>query len=144
VAKTIGNDKGALTRARRVTERDASALNDQPTAESGDEEMDTPLEDEATFEDEQGTALPASGGNIVERHAAPITRRRTVPEPLMGNPITRFIVESYIELRKVTWPTMNEAWNMTLIVIIMSAVIAAILGLADLGLVQALSWLVGH
>ena len=54
------------------------------------------------------------------------------------------MAESYLELRKVTWPTWNEAWNMTLVVIIVSAVIAAVLGLADLGLVRALSWLVGH
>jgi preprotein translocase SecE subunit len=49
----------------------------------------------------------------------------------------RFLLESYYELRhKVTWPTFREARNMTIVVILLSAAVGLILGLADLGLGQ--------
>jgi preprotein translocase SecE subunit len=49
--------------------------------------------------------------------------------------IGRFIIEAYYELRhKVTWPTVEEARNMTIAVIALSVVIGGILALADFGL----------
>ncbi len=51
--------------------------------------------------------------------------------------MVRFVREAYHELRyKVTWPTFQEARNMTLVVIALSAVIALILGIADAALLQ--------
>lgn len=51
--------------------------------------------------------------------------------------IGRFILEAYYELRhKVTWPTFEEARNMTIAVIVLSAVIGGILALVDFGLVR--------
>jgi len=56
---------------------------------------------------------------------------------LRSNRIVRFLLESYYELRyKVTWPTVEEARNMTVVVILLSAAVGVILGLADLGLLQ--------
>ena len=59
----------------------------------------------------------------------------------------RYVREAYSELRyKVTWPTFQEARNMTFVVIVLSAVIAILLFVADLGL-QKLFFLftsVGH
>lgn len=56
---------------------------------------------------------------------------------LRSNRIVRFLLESYYELRyKVTWPTVEEARNMTVVVILLSAAVGVILGLADLGLSQ--------
>ncbi len=56
---------------------------------------------------------------------------------LRSNYIVRFLLESYYELRyKVTWPTLEEARNMTIVVILLSAAIGVILGLTDLGLSQ--------
>ena len=47
----------------------------------------------------------------------------------------RFVREAYHELRyKVTWPTFHEARNMTFVVIALSAVIALLLWIVDLGL----------
>ena len=47
----------------------------------------------------------------------------------------RFVREAYNELRyKVTWPTFQEARNMTFVVIGLSLAIAILLGIADLGL----------
>ena len=51
--------------------------------------------------------------------------------------VVRFLLESYYELRhKVTWPTFREARNMTIVVILLSAAVGLILGIADLGLGQ--------
>ena len=56
---------------------------------------------------------------------------------LRSNAIVRFLLEAYYELRhKVTWPTFREARNMTIVVILLSAAVGLILGLADLGLGQ--------
>jgi preprotein translocase SecE subunit len=59
----------------------------------------------------------------------------TLQTRLRNNRIGRFIFEAYYELRhKVTWPTFNEARNMTVMVVLLSAVVAIILALADFGL----------
>ena len=53
------------------------------------------------------------------------------------NPITRFmryVEDSRAELRKVTWPTLQETRKATLAVLGFVAVMAVILGLVDLGL----------
>jgi preprotein translocase SecE subunit len=48
------------------------------------------------------------------------------------NRIVRFLLEAYYELRyKVTWPTFKEARNMTIVVILLSAAVGAILVGAD-------------
>ncbi len=47
------------------------------------------------------------------------------------NRIQQFTRETIGELRKVTWPTTAEALNLTRIVIIVLAVMAAILGSLD-------------
>jgi preprotein translocase SecE subunit len=48
-----------------------------------------------------------------------------------------FLLEAYDELRhKVTWPTFEEARNMTIVVIVLSAAVSAFLALADVGLLQ--------
>ncbi len=66
--------------------------------------------------------------------------RRDSKEPawflrLRNSRVGRFVFDAYYELRhKVTWPTFEEARNMTLIVIALSAVIGAALALVDLGL----------
>jgi preprotein translocase SecE subunit len=59
-------------------------------------------------------------------------------------PFMRFVRESYRELRyKVTWPTFEEARNMTIVVILLSTVIGLILGLLDQGLLQAFKAITG-
>ena len=51
--------------------------------------------------------------------------------------VGRFVFEAYYELRhKVTWPTFEEARNMTIIVIVLSAVIGLALFAVDSGLTQ--------
>lgn len=79
----------------------------------------------------------------------PAVRREKKSSPslaarIRSNRIGRFILEAYYELRhKVTWPTFIEARNMTIIVIVLSAIIGGILALADLGLFQLVTLLTG-
>jgi preprotein translocase SecE subunit len=69
-----------------------------------------------------------------ETKAAP--RRETKSPPRWrNNAAVRFTYDAYYELRhKVTWPTLEEARNMTMVVIALSAVIGGIIALSDYGL----------
>ena len=49
----------------------------------------------------------------------------------MIEPALRYLRDTRAELRKVTWPTREEAWNLTLIVLGTVIVMAIILGAAD-------------
>ena len=51
-----------------------------------------------------------------------------------ANPISQFVRESRLELRKVVWPTRQEATRLTLVVIAVSAGVGLILGGFDEGL----------
>ena len=48
------------------------------------------------------------------------------------NRIQRYIKETIGELKKVNWPTRQEAINLTVIVLIVTLTMSAILGLLDL------------
>jgi len=48
-----------------------------------------------------------------------------------GNPVTRFLRETRSELRKVVWPSRQEAINLTIIVIAVTLAMAISLGLID-------------
>jgi len=63
-------------------------------------------------------------------------RRRPGPESQLG--VIRFLRETYDELRKVVWPTPQELYRFTLVVIVTVVVIAAFIGAVDAGL-QALT-----
>jgi len=47
------------------------------------------------------------------------------------NAIARYLRETWFELRKVSWPTRNEAINLTVVVVIASAFLAVVLSLMD-------------
>ena len=50
---------------------------------------------------------------------------------LRDNAITRYLRETWAELKKVRWPTRQEAQNLTLVVLAVTIGMAAILGLLD-------------
>ncbi len=63
---------------------------------------------------------------------------------LRGNRFARFVLDAYYELRhKVTWPTFVEARNMTVIVILLSAAVGAVIAAVDYGLFQLFKLLSG-
>ena len=71
-------------------------------------------------------------------------KQSTASTRFRNNRIVRFAREAYYELRyKVTWPTFQEARNMSFVVIGLSAAIGLFLGLADLGLFQVFKLITG-
>ncbi|MBI2848858.1 MAG: preprotein translocase subunit SecE [Chloroflexi bacterium] len=48
----------------------------------------------------------------------------------------RFLRETWVELKKVIWPTREQATNLTMIVIAISAGVGIILGIIDYGFYQ--------
>jgi preprotein translocase subunit SecE len=50
----------------------------------------------------------------------------------MGNKLVQFIKESYAELRKVIWPGRDDVIGSVKVVIVSTALIAAVLGLVDI------------
>jgi preprotein translocase subunit SecE len=59
-----------------------------------------------------------------------------------GQKIQRFWRETVGELRKVTWPTPEEAWKMTRIVLVVMVVMAVVLGALDFAFSRMISFLV--
>jgi preprotein translocase subunit SecE len=54
-----------------------------------------------------------------------------VTNTFRDNAITRYLRETWAELKKVRWPTRQEAQNLTLVVLAVTVAMAAILGLLD-------------
>ena len=52
-------------------------------------------------------------------------------KPNIFQKIKRFWRETVGELRKVTWPTPQEAWALTKLVLIVTVIMAALLGFMD-------------
>ena len=77
---------------------------------------------------------------VRERENKPNRRDNKAPsaaQNLRNNRIVRFFFEAYYELRhKVTWPTFEQARNLTIVVLVLSAALGILLSLVDLGLSQ--------
>jgi preprotein translocase subunit SecE len=58
----------------------------------------------------------------------PEKNKKTEKKP---NAITRWWRETIGELRKVTWPTPQEAWRLTKVVIVTMILMSTVLGLLD-------------
>ncbi|NOY15180.1 MAG: preprotein translocase subunit SecE [bacterium] len=61
---------------------------------------------------------------------------------LNSNPITRFLVEAYHEVLKVTWPTRQEVVKWLIVVIAVSLVMAAYVGVIDFLFTKILEYVV--
>jgi preprotein translocase subunit SecE len=59
------------------------------------------------------------------------------------NRLVRYFKETRAELRKVSWPTRQQATNLTLIVLAVTVVMAIFLGAVDFVFAHLLSLLVG-
>ncbi|MGA2640978.1 MAG: preprotein translocase subunit SecE [Spirochaetia bacterium] len=55
--------------------------------------------------------------------------------------IISFFQESFAELKKVTWPSREEAMASTKVVLVSTLLIAAMLGLVDFILFKLVDWL---
>jgi len=57
--------------------------------------------------------------------------------------VREFKLEGLAEFRKVTWPSRQELVNSTVVVIVVTVVLAFFLGLVDIGLARAVEWILG-
>ena len=57
------------------------------------------------------------------------------------NAIQKYLNETVGELRKVSWPTRQEATNLTIIVLVVLAVMSIVLGGLDLLFTQFFAWI---
>ena len=76
----------------------------------------------------------------VKKGTCGMAKAQAVKEP---NAIVRYYRETVGELKKVVWPTREEALRLTWIVLLVITVMAAILGSADYVFTQAVRILVG-
>jgi preprotein translocase subunit SecE len=59
------------------------------------------------------------------------------------NFIVRYFKETRVELRKVSWPTRQEALNLALIVVAFTVFMAALLGIIDYIFARIFSLIIG-
>jgi preprotein translocase subunit SecE len=62
---------------------------------------------------------------------------------LQNNAIVEYLRETWFELKKVSWPTRSEAINLTIIVILATSFLAAVLSVMDYVFAQAFSLILG-
>ena len=80
-----------------------------------------------------------SGGKAAARREKPSLLAR-----LRKTKAGSFVYDSYYELRyKVTWPTFQEARNMTIAVVVLCAVLGGVLSLVDFGLYRLFLLIIG-
>jgi preprotein translocase subunit SecE len=87
-------------------------------------------------------------GGVLERENPAQRREETVSKPaantrLQNNAIVGYLRETWFELKKVSWPTRSEAVNLTIIVIVATAFLAAVLSAMDFVFAQAFSLILG-
>jgi preprotein translocase subunit SecE len=57
--------------------------------------------------------------------------------------IIQFFQDVKVEFTKVSWPSSRELWQSTLIVFIVSAIVAAFIGIVDVGLSKLVTLVLG-
>jgi len=60
-----------------------------------------------------------------------------------GFALRDFFSEALFELRKVVWPTRQEAWKVTWVVMVVVVIISLVLSLFDLGISKLIALLLG-
>jgi len=83
------------------------------------------------------TGANTSRGQVVKLKSAKARPVKGAKVPSVTNwwrTATQFVAEAWQELKKVTWPGRRETLGTTLVVIILVIIIAAFLGVVDMGL----------
>ena len=93
----------------------------------------------------KSTAKVVQGKNLVangEKRSGAV--KKAVPEnkSKQPNPISRYIRETRGELRKVTWPTREESWRLTLIVLGVTLLMAIFFWVFDFAFSNAIQFLI--
>jgi preprotein translocase subunit SecE len=63
-------------------------------------------------------------------------------KPNIFQKIGRFWRETIGELRKVTWPTTKDAWELTKVVLLVTVVMSLVLGIMDYGFSKLIGLLI--
>jgi preprotein translocase subunit SecE len=80
---------------------------------------------------------------IYHRETVDVAKTKAVKKATGGNAIVRYLRDTRAELRKVRWPTRQEAWGLTRIVLVVTVAMALFMGLLDYLFSLELSGLVG-
>jgi len=132
----------AMARDERKTLKEQTKVENTSSVKSiADMARDERKTPKAQLRTESKTSVKSSTATLRNepKKDRPVVRRET-KEPswllrFRNSRIGRFVFESYYELRhKVTWPTFEEARNMTVIVIVLSGIIGLALFAIDSGL----------
>jgi len=135
VANKMADKKKNASRSQQV-----AAVKTQ--ASEKDKEKEQPAKSVKTASREERKTQPKQESKPARRESK---GSPTLIARFRSSRLGRFILDAYYELRhKVTWPTWQEARNMTVVVIILSAVIGAILAGVDYGLYQLFSFISGR
>ena len=70
------------------------------------------------------------------------TAKRKAKPGKKDNAVVRYLLDTRSELRKVHWPTRQEAWNLTKVVLAVTISMALLLGLLDYLFAQELRGIV--
>lgn len=73
-----------------------------------------------------------------------MSRSKTSAQSNQANPIARYLRETRGELRKVTWPTREEAWRLTAIVLAVTLATAVFLWFFDTIFSNGLNFLISQ
>ncbi len=120
----------------------ANKMADKKKSTSQSEMVETRVRGTEKEQSKDAKAMARERDDRKERESRESKRRETKPSSatqsrFRNNRIARFVREAYHELRyKVTWPTFQEARNMTLVVIALSVAVGLVLGAADIGLLR--------
>jgi len=135
VANKMADKKKNASRSQQV-----AAVKTQ--ASEKDKEKEQPAKSVKTASREERKTQPKQESKPARRESK---GSPTLIARFRSSRLGRFILDAYYELRhKVTWPTWQEARNMTVVVIILSAVIGAILAGVDYGLYHLFSFISGR
>lgn len=136
-------------------EEDEMAEREEFEEEEDEEAEESDSADEAEAEEEEDEEESRALEKAEERRVARRERReqgvlavnpqdyaihKSSGSRLPDNTLVRFVRSSYRELLMVTWPTRQETWSWSLVVVAVSAFVAILLGAADLGLSKFVEW----
>ena len=110
-----------------------------PIAKSSEKEKESSktVRAVARERDERRERESRSSGRSESKQAPSSKQGPSTRQRFRNSRLVRFVRESYHELRyKVTWPTFEEARNMTFVVIGLSLAVGLVLWIADVGLFQ--------
>ena len=123
--------------AEEEEESDSEAEEEEAEEEEEEEEESRALE---KSEDRRVAKRERRDSNVAAVHPQDYAVTKHAGSRLPDNALVGFFRASYRELRMVTWPTRQETWSWSLVVVGVSAFVAILLGAADLGLSKFVEW----